>query len=273
MFVRLPNVPNVAHNLPVGSRLNPFWELRKPWTWTLGSTNVEGGLHPPFPVKTKLDKVTRIINCYAHPHRNLDWLEALHQLMDKDAVEPVQNHWASSTFLGSKSTQLLETYCRSEQTKPFGGHQDHPTIRGVVTSIDFKDAYFHIPTQEQFTKYLRFHVQGRTYQFKALPFGLSTAPMEFTLVTKELKLMDIHKDIRIHQYQRLVGESQIPPGLSPPHSRSSENMPRTRLAGEFRKIRTGTKAGLQLCRLPVRLQGRFGSDQHRTFGRTFRTKY
>ena len=31
MFVRIPNVPNVAHNLPIGSRLSPFWELRKPW--------------------------------------------------------------------------------------------------------------------------------------------------------------------------------------------------------------------------------------------------
>ena len=30
-IVRIPNVPNVAHNLPVGSRLSPFWELRKPW--------------------------------------------------------------------------------------------------------------------------------------------------------------------------------------------------------------------------------------------------
>ena len=46
-------------------------------------------------------------------------------------IEPVQNHWASSTFLDSKTTQLLETYSRSEQTKPFGGHQDHPPIRGV----------------------------------------------------------------------------------------------------------------------------------------------
>ena len=46
-----------------------------------------------------------------------------------------------------------------------------------VTSVDFKDAYFHIPIQEQSRKYLRFLVQGRTYQFKALPFGLSTAPM------------------------------------------------------------------------------------------------
>ena len=42
MFVRIPNVPNVAHNLPVGPRLSPFWELRKPWG--LGSTIVEGGM-------------------------------------------------------------------------------------------------------------------------------------------------------------------------------------------------------------------------------------
>ena len=69
-----------------------------------------------------------------------------------------------------------------------------------VTSIDFKDAYFHIPIQEQSRKFLRFHVQGQTYQFKALPFGLSTAPLEFTVVAKEIKLMAIHKGIRIHQY-------------------------------------------------------------------------
>ena len=31
-----------------------------------------------------------------------------------------------------------------------------------VTSVDFKDAYFHIPIQEQSRKYLRFHVQDRT---------------------------------------------------------------------------------------------------------------
>ena len=69
-----------------------------------------------------------------------------------------------------------------------------------VSSIDFKEAYFHIPIQEQSRKYLRYHVQGRTYQFKALPFGLSTAPMEFTVVAKELKLMAIHKGVRIQQY-------------------------------------------------------------------------
>ena len=69
-----------------------------------------------------------------------------------------------------------------------------------VTSIDFRDAYFHIPIQEQSRKYLRFHVQGQTYQFKALPFGLSTAPLEFTVIAKEVKLMASHRGIRIHQY-------------------------------------------------------------------------
>ena len=84
--------------------------------------------------------------------------------------------WSSSTFLGSKTTQPLDTYSRSEQTKPFGDHQTTLQQGEWVTSIDFKDAYFHIPIQEQSRKYLRFHVQGRTYQFKALSFGLSSAP-------------------------------------------------------------------------------------------------
>ena len=48
-----------------------------------------------------------------------------------------------------------------------------------VTFIDFKDAYIHIPIQTQARKYLRFHIQGQSYQFKAPQFGLSTAPMEW----------------------------------------------------------------------------------------------
>ena len=69
-----------------------------------------------------------------------------------------------------------------------------------VTSIDFKDAYFHIPIHSQSRKYMRFHLQGWSYQFKTLPFGLSTAPMKFTVVAKEVKLMALQKGIRIHQY-------------------------------------------------------------------------
>ena len=47
---------------------------------------------------------------------------------------------------------------------------------------------------------MHFYVQDRSYQFKALPFGLSLAPMEFTVVAKEVKLMALQRGIRIQQY-------------------------------------------------------------------------
>lgn len=55
-----------------------------------------------------------------------------------------------------------------------------------LTSIDFKDAYFHIPIHHASKPYLRFVWEQRTYQFKALCFGLSTAPYVFTRVYEGL---------------------------------------------------------------------------------------
>ena len=52
--------------------------------------------------------------------------------------------------------------------------------------------------------------------------------------------------------RRLVGDSQIPPNLSPAYAGSSKNVPATGLAGELREIRTGAQSGLRFCRLPVR---------------------
>ena len=47
-------------------------------------------------------------------------------------------------------------------------------------SLDLMDAYLHIPIHHRSHKYLRFTLRGRVYQFKALPFGLSTSPFMFT---------------------------------------------------------------------------------------------
>ena len=51
-----------------------------------------------------------------------------------------------------------------------------------MASLDLKDAYFHIPIRATHHKFLRFHWLGQTYQFQALPFGLSYAPRVFTKV-------------------------------------------------------------------------------------------
>ena len=69
-----------------------------------------------------------------------------------------------------------------------------------VVSIDLKDAYFHVPIHPDSQHLLRFHVDNRTYQFKALPFGLATAPLEFTRIVKEAKLVLQSRGIRVHQY-------------------------------------------------------------------------
>ena len=51
-----------------------------------------------------------------------------------------------------------------------------------LASIDLKDAYFQIPVRPSSRKLLHFVSNGTVYQFKALCFGLSTAPQVFTRV-------------------------------------------------------------------------------------------
>ena len=179
------------------------------------SSNLERGLHPSLSDPAKSYKVSncRKLLCQS-PQEQLPVggiTSAYRQKCSRTGPQSNISGVLQSTIFSPKTQQQMEANTGSKQTKPFpqGGEfkmETPETIRTSlqqgewVTSVDFKDAYFHIPIQEQSRKYLRFHVQGRTYQFKALPFGLSTAPMEFTVLAKEVKLMAIHKGIRIHQY-------------------------------------------------------------------------
>jgi hypothetical protein len=49
-------------------------------------------------------------------------------------------------------------------------------------------------------KYLRIFHQGRVYQFKALPFGLSTSPWVFTRVMMEVKIIVQLRGVQLHLY-------------------------------------------------------------------------
>ena len=58
-----------------------------------------------------------------------------------------------------------------------------------LTSVDLTDAYYHLPVNKQFRRYLRFAVkdqQSRTqvYEFVGLPMGLSVSPAAFTKLMK-----------------------------------------------------------------------------------------
>ena len=60
-------------------------------------SNPERGLHPPLPELAKTHKVSKSHKLLC-PHRNIYQLEALHQLIDKNAVELVQNQTSLGFF-------------------------------------------------------------------------------------------------------------------------------------------------------------------------------
>ena len=69
-----------------------------------------------------------------------------------------------------------------------------------LTSLDLSDAYFHIPIHPDSRRYLRFLLHDVVWQFRALPFGLNTAPRVFTKVTAPLAAYAHMYGINIHLY-------------------------------------------------------------------------
>lgn len=125
-------------------------------------------------------------------------LEEVQKLLQKRAIEPVpyaeiQEGFYSTFFLVPKKTgdlrpvinlKPLNQYLRTQ-------HFKMDTLSKVLNltkkgdwaiSIDLKDAYFHIPIFQGHRKYLRFCIQGKAYQYTALPFGPKTSPRVFTKV-------------------------------------------------------------------------------------------
>ena len=102
-----------------------------------------------------------------------------------------------------------------------------------VTSIDFKDAYFHIPINPLSRKYLCFHVKGRLYQFKALLFCLST----FQHGSKECHIDGSDQRNKNSPVSgRLVNEGQFSQYVHAAHRRASHPLSRSRLDHESGKI-------------------------------------
>ena len=69
-----------------------------------------------------------------------------------------------------------------------------------LASLDLKDAYFQILIHGSSRKLLRFMSEGTVYQFKALCFGLSTAPQVFTRVFAAVSAWAHSRGIRLLRY-------------------------------------------------------------------------
>ena len=67
-----------------------------------------------------------------------------------------------------------------------------------LTSLDLKDAYFHIGVDPADRRYLRFCHNGTAWQFTVLPFGLTTSTRVFTKLLKPvLAYAHLHR-VKLH---------------------------------------------------------------------------
>jgi len=69
-----------------------------------------------------------------------------------------------------------------------------------MTKVDISDAYFHINIRKKDRCWFRFRWKGKTWQFRSLPQGLSSAPRIWTAVLKEPARWLRAKGIRIVIY-------------------------------------------------------------------------
>jgi hypothetical protein len=145
--------------------------------------------HPPL-------LTNRVVFTKLHRQKDLLQLEIV-EMLQKGAIEQVEvpsPGFCSTFFLvPKKDTDKMRPVINLKglnkfvKCPTFKMHSAQSIIRMIqkgnwLASIDLKDAYFHVPVHPRHHKFLRFAFQGKTYQFKVLPFGLSTAPRVFTKV-------------------------------------------------------------------------------------------
>ena len=238
------------------------------------SSDPRRGLHPPLSDPTKSHKISH--------HHKLLWQSSQEQLPVGGIISAYGEKCCRTStqsdlprvfqpaILSTQTQQQMEANSSSEQTKSLsqGGeiqngdtrnHQDIPPTRGVGHLSRLQGCLLPYPNT------------GTIQEISQISCPVSDLPIQSIAFRSVHSTHGVHcvskggeTDGHTQGYKnppvprRLVGESQIPPDLSPTYTNFSKDMSRTRLAGEHRQIRTGTQASLQLHRLPVRPQGRPG---------------
>ena len=269
------NLKNAASNLPVGARLQLFWQ-----TWLdLGAGSkivqtLKEGYTLPFSDPAKSHKVShsRKLLCQSPQEQLPDGgiASAYRQKCRRIGTQSDLTGVFQPTVFGTQTQQQVEAHTRPEQFECLshgrkiqdgdtGNHQDIPQARGVGRLDRLQGCLLPYPDT------------GMIQKISEIFHPRPDIPIQSTSFRSVHSAVGIHcnskggeTDGHAQGYKnppiprRLVGEGQIPPGLYPTYSRPSKNVPRRRLAGECRKIRVGAQASLRLCRLPVRPQVRSG---------------
>ena len=185
--------------LPVGGRISAFaeeWGRITSDRWVLDT--VSEGYRLEFtspPPQTPAFRETKIPS---DPDQRQALLAEVQQLQEKAAIQrvpPQDIRYSSTFFLTTKKNNQwrpilnlkpLNKYIRPRRFKMESLQAILPELSQGwwAASIDLKDAYLHVPIFPSDRKWLGFFINRVPFQFRCLPFGLSTAPRTFTRIVK-----------------------------------------------------------------------------------------
>ena len=198
-------------NLPVGGRLKFYWrEWRKAGAPKSTVRWLQRGYPLPFrknqgrppDIKLSMQSPKGLMTNYRlGSEKQLALQCKINELLAKQAIVEMpesQPGFFSRVFLRAKRTggyrlildvsdlnkHLIAQTFKMDTTRVV---RDATKTGMWATSIDFSDAYHHIPMRPAHFKFLCFQIGNRRFWFVALPFGLSPAPRVFTQVLRTVK--------------------------------------------------------------------------------------
>ena len=172
------------------------------------------GYRLPFVSRPRLSAVPLPLPSYsANSVRGLALSAAVSDLRTKDAIEPASSDpgFYSRLFVTLKVTGGwrpvidLSRLNRFIRLSWFHMETSASVLQSLrpgdwMVSLDLQDAYLQVPVHLDSRRFLRFCVGAEVFQFKALCFGLSSAPQVFTRVMAPVSSFMHHYGFQILRY-------------------------------------------------------------------------
>ena len=238
------------------------------------SSNIERGLHSSLSDPAKSHKVSHChkLLCQS-PQEQLPVggiTSAYGQKRNRTGPQSDISGVFQPAVLSTQTQQQVATHTGPKQIESFpqggeiqngdtGNHQDIPPARGVGNLGRFQGCLLPHTNTGTIQEISEISCPGSDLSIQSTPFWSVHSAHGVHGISQGGETgghTQGYKDPPIPR--QLVGESQFSLNLSPAYTKSSQNVSGSRLAGEYRKIRTGTQTSLQLRRLPVRPQVRPG---------------
>lgn len=133
-----------------------------------------------------LSRIPLVVSDYKIPEKRQALRREIQDLLDKEAIEPVQNKrslgFYSRVFLVPKKTggwrlvtdlSSLNQFVEAPKFKMETPESISASLQQGewVTSLDLKDVYLHIPIHPRDRKYIHFPLGDKLFQFTAQAFG------------------------------------------------------------------------------------------------------